>query len=189
MLHRPPAEPVVVASATPERDWTGPYAGLQFDPIVDGNFDAPAAGRTATVDGALFGVFGGYRFDFGNIVAGVELDYSLGEATINAPAGAGGAFDVDVDRLVRLGGELGWDVGRVLVYGTAGFSDVEISDSGGGSTGSNGYFYGIGADVLVADRVTVGVEVLQHEFTDFDSVGSGVEFDPLTFGLNAAIRF
>lgn len=181
--------PTIVAPAAPELDWSGAYAGLQFGSIVGGNFDAPAAGREASVDGELYGVFAGYRFDFGNFVAGAELDYFLGNATINAPAGAGGAFDVDVDRLVRLGGELGWDLGRTLVYGTAGFANVQITDPANDTTASNGYFYGIGADVLVSERVTLGIEVLQHEFTDFDGNGAGAEFDPLTVGLNLAVRF
>jgi outer membrane immunogenic protein len=50
-----------------------------------------------------------------------------------------------------------------------------------------GIFYGVGFDYAVTDRMTVGAELLQHEFDNFD--GTGLDVDALTFGVNAALRF
>lgn len=175
----PAPGPVIVPSA-PVSDWTGGYVGLQFGTTFDGTYTTVVSERDLEAD--VYGVFGGYRFDLGTFVVGGELDYMVGEGNIGAPA----AFDFDVDSLVRLGIEGGYDFGNVLAYVTAGFASTQLTDQFGTTIDSDGYFYGFGADMRVSDRVTVGVEVLQHEFDDF---GIGATIEALTFGLNVAFTF
>jgi len=187
-IEAPIAQPVVIAPTKTDRDWSGGYFGLRFDTITAGDYNI--AGITSSVDGNTYGVFGGYRFDFGNIIVGGELDYATGDGTINAPAPIVGAFDIDIDRIVRLGAELGYDAGRLLVYGTAGYASIKITSSAPTDTvSSSGYFYGIGADFLMNDSVTVGADLLKHEFSDFDGSAAGAELDPVTAGINVAWHF
>lgn len=183
----PAPEPVVVAPAPVPvvvgTDWTGFYAGGQFDFIADGELsDGP---DSADLSGQVYGVFGGYRYDFGDFVVGGEIDFMIGTGEIDSGTDT---TDIDYDRIFRAGVEGGWDAGRALIYGTVGFASLEAS-AGGDSDSSNGYFFGAGIDYLVTDQITVGAELLQHRFEDFDGDFSGAEADVTTFGINAAFRF
>lgn len=175
-----PVAPPVVIAAAPISDWTGGYVGLQFGTTLDSTITL--AGTPNDLEADVYGVFGGYRFDLGTFVVGGELDYMVGEGDLTSP----GAFSFDIDQLVRLGIEGGYDLGNALAYATVGLAQIEITDQFGTSDDSSGYFYGIGADIRVTDRVTIGAELLQHEFEDF---GFPNELEILTFGLNVAFTF
>ena len=47
--------------------------------------------------------------------------------------------------------------------------------------------YGLGFDYAVNDRWTVGGEVLQHQFDDFDATGN--DFDATTLKAKVGLRF
>jgi outer membrane immunogenic protein len=185
-----PVEPVeypAVAAPAPvmsTSDWSGGYVGLQFDTITSGDLTQSLA--TFDVDGNLYGLTAGYRRDFGRFVLGGEIDYMVGDGDITEASGAVTA--VDFDRLTRLGAEFGYDMGRALVYGTAGIADIKISIPTG-SLKSSGYFYGAGMDFLATDRVSVGLEVLRHQFDDFGGAAVGSELNVTTVGLNAMWNF
>lgn len=175
-----PAEPapVAVAPIAPAPvgyDWSGFYGGVQLeygdvsvDPINDDG------------TGALYGVFGGYRYDFGNVVLGAELDLTAADIELD------GAFNGSIDTVHRLGVEAGFDAGPALIYGTAGMAYASAT-SAGTDFEDNGYFFGAGVDYLVTDQIILGAEVLQHEFDDFDN--TGLDVSATTFGINAAFRF
>ena len=156
-------------------DWTGGYVGLQYD-IVDA--EAVIGGA---LDGDAFGLFVGYRHDFGPVVLGIELDYMVGSLT----AAPGTSFDMD--SLVRLGIEAGYDLGPALVYGTVGHAQMELS-FGPTQLDFGGLFYGIGIDYAVSERVTLGAELLRHDFNDINGI-PGNDLDATTFGINVAYRF
>ncbi|MEX3017171.1 outer membrane protein [Gymnodinialimonas hymeniacidonis] len=180
---QPAPAPVLIAPSEP--DWTGFYAGGQVDMLFDGLLSDGGA-PLADIEGNLFGGFVGYRHDFGTLVLGVEADVMFG--TLSA-AGVGGNFpiaDNDVNTtLLRFGGEVGADLGQVLIYGTAGAAWIEW-ESGGATLDGDGYFWGGGVDLLVSEQVTLGVEVLHHQFDGFGGTGD-LEFG--TVGLNVAFRF
>jgi opacity protein-like surface antigen len=169
--------PVVAPAPAAGTDWTGAYAGLQAE---NGNATILGGPPDPEFDGTFLGVFGGYRYDFGTWVLGGEIDYVTGELTSAIPAGS-------VDDLLRAGVELGFDAGQALFYGTAGWARVGLTDPVG-ATDNDGYFYGVGMDYLVTDRITVGFELLWH---DFDEVGNPppATMDMTTIGINAGIRF
>ncbi|NKX46168.1 outer membrane protein [Roseicyclus persicicus] len=171
-----PAPTASVAPVPAGTDWTGPYLGLQ---IERGDATIQPGPPDPNFDGMFTGIFGGYRHDFGSIVVGAELDFVAGELTSGSPGG--------VDDVLRFGLEAGVDAGQALVYATAGWARVGLTDPAG-STDNNGHFYGIGVDFAVTDRMTVGLEVLRHEF---DEAGNPppVTVEMTTIGLNAAIRF
>lgn len=184
------AEPVVMAPvAAPApvagTDWTGFYGGLQLDFLTNGEDDGGAT--DGEFDGILYGVFGGYRYDFGNVVAGVELDYLHGSGDFETTTGinAGDVDDIDY-QLTRVGVELGYDAGPALLYATGGYSYLEI-DVPLGEFEDDGFFYGVGVDYLVTDRITVGAELLHHQWNDFEVDDN--DFSATTFGVNVGFQF
>ncbi|AHM05344.1 outer membrane protein, putative [Roseibacterium elongatum DSM 19469] len=175
----PAPEPAYVPTPAPmpvSADWTGFYAGGQLE-----YGQAEADGPTLDEDenGALYGLFGGYRYDFGDIVLGAELDLNAADIDIDN-VGA-------LDSVQRLGVEAGYDAGPALLYATAGAAYATIDAAGGGTLEDDGYFYGVGMDYAVTDSVTVGAELLHHTFDDFDN--TGIDAAATTFGINAALRF
>ncbi|MEX3017172.1 outer membrane protein [Gymnodinialimonas hymeniacidonis] len=180
-----PAPPPVIVPV-PDEDWTEFYIGGQVDFVASTDISVGAL-DLYDLEGHLAGVFAGYRYDFGDIVVGGEIDYMVGtlEATNIAPNIFLVAPDADVT-LVRVGGEVGYDAGPALIYGTAGFAHINFAFGATPDNESNGYFFGAGVDYRVAENVTVGAELLQHSFSDF---GTALEFDMTTFGVNVAFTF
>lgn len=179
-LFDPAPEPVVMAPVTPVRpdaDWSGFYGGLSL-----GYGDVGSDGDVLDGDGVIGGVLAGYRWDFGQFVMGVEGDYDITDITLGDTLGEEG----DLGSVGRLKVQAGADLGRALVFATAGAA------YGSASVGRTdledwGYFGGIGMDYAVNDRMTVGGEVLLHRFDDFDD--SGIDLDATTAKARVAFRF
>lgn len=170
----PMITPVIETVAPPSMDWTGFYAGAQL-----GYADVGSNGGGLDGNGMLGGIHAGYRRDFGTFVAGAELDYDKADIDLGA---TGDTLD-DVARLKLIGGT---KFGRSLVYGTLGAAHANATIGGVGLS-DNGYVYGAGFDYAVTDRWTVGGELLQHKFDDFDA--AGVDYDATTLKAKVALRF
>jgi outer membrane immunogenic protein len=166
----PVAEPIV----PPGIDWSGPYVGAQ---LGYGDIDSNGGGLDG--NGWLGGVHAGYRWDLGNFVAGAELTYDTAE--IDLGAGADTLDDVTTLKLTA-----GREIGRGLLYGTLGAAYANAT-VGGAELSDNGYLFGLGVDYAISERVTIGGEVLEHKFDDFD--GSGVDLDATTVKAKVALRF
>lgn len=177
-----PAPPIVAAPAPAGNEWSGFYGGLQLE-YGDSDANTTAGADVAEGDGALYGLFGGYRYDLGSVVVGGELDLNLADIDLNNPAGV---TIGSLDAVHRLGAEVGYDAGPALLYGTAGITQASAT-LGGADLQDNGYFYGAGVDYMVSDQIILGAEVLQHEFDNFDN--SGLDISATTFGISAAFRF
>lgn len=181
-----PADPAPIAIAPPAipagYDWSGIYGGVQLE-YGDVTADTTAGAAAASGDGALYGVFAGIRHDYGNFVVGAELDLNLADIDLVDPAGT---TIGSLNSVHRFGGELGYDAGPALVYGTFGATRATAT-VGGVDLADNGYFFGAGVDYLLTDQIIIGAEVLQHEFDNFDN--SGLDISATTFGINAAFRF
>jgi opacity protein-like surface antigen len=171
-------EPMVEATYAPAApagvDWSGFYAGAQL-----GYADIDSNGAGLDGNGFLGGVHAGYRWDFGSYVAGAELDYDSASIDLG---GTTGTLD-DVARLKLMGGA---KFGNSLVYATAGAARASAT-VGGTELSDNGMFYGAGVDMAVTDRWTVGAELLQHNFNDFD--GTGTDLDATTIKAKVGMRF
>ena len=155
-------------------DWSGAYVGAQ---LGYGDIDSNGAG--ADGNGTIGGLHAGYRNDFGKFVAGAELDYDVADIDL-------GATGDTLDNVARLKFMGGLDLGRSLLYATAGaaYADATV---GGIEASDNGYFVGVGMDYAVSDRFTVGGEYLMHKFDDFD--GSGVDLDADTIKAKVSFTF
>lgn len=163
--------PVVVAQSA---DWGGFYAGAQ---LGYGDISSDVDG-----DGALGGVHAGYRHDFGRMVLGGELDYDFSNIDLEDDLGNSG----ELDNVARIKLMAGADLGRSLLYVTAGkaYADVSLA---GTDYSDNGKFYGIGMDYAVTDTWTVGGEILKHEFDGFD--GTTYDVDATTVKAKVSYNF
>lgn len=163
---------VIGFSAAPvmAQDWTGPYLGLSV-----GNIDVDtSAGAAVSGDDTSYGIHGGYRFDFGQWVAGGELEYD------NTSISLGGA--ATVDDVTRLKATFGYDAGPALIYLAAGWADV--STSLGDDTGG---FYGVGLAYEVAPNAVLGLEILEHDFNNIN--GTGINADATSVSIRASFKF
>lgn len=156
--------------AASAQDWTGAYGGLAY-----GGSDIDVTGGL-TGDGESLGIFGGYNWDMGSVVYGIEGDWDSTDYAIG-----GGA--VNVNQTARLKGRLGVKTGNGLAYASAGIVRAN-TDAIGDDTG---YLFGLGYDHALNNGTIVGAEVLQHEFDDFD--GGGLDVSVTTFKARLAFRF
>lgn len=172
-------EPAVVPAAepyvAPGVDWSGAYVGAQ---LGYGDVDSNGAGLDG--HGLLGGIHGGYRWDMGNWVAGGELSWDKASIDLGATAGD------EIDSIAALKLMAGREIGNSLVYGTVGAAHAKAS-VGGTDLSDDGLVYGLGFDYAVNDRWTVGGEVLQHKFDDFDA--SGTDFDATTIKAKVGLKF
>ncbi|MCG3267573.1 outer membrane protein [Yoonia sp. I 8.24] len=169
--------PVPVAAPTPmmhDGDWTGFYAGGQI-----GYGSVESDDLTDDIEGATYGVHGGYMHDFGSWVLGAELDIDGTDAESSAD-------DVEIDSIARAKLRVGYDAGDWLPYFTAGVAQAEV-DFAGTDLSDTGSFAGLGAEYRVSDSLRVGGEVLQHQFDDFD--GTGFDFDATTVAARVSFQF
>jgi outer membrane immunogenic protein len=160
--------PVYAPVAVAGTDWTGAYGGLNL-----GYADVDGTGA-ADGDDMTYGLHLGYDYDFGRFVLGGELEYDKADIDLNGAA--------NTDSVTRLKLRGGYDLGRTLIYATAGAARLDSSI--GKDTGE---FVGLGVAYQVTDRFTVGGEILEHRFDNIG--GTGVEADATTFNLRGSLRF
>jgi hypothetical protein len=163
---------VAVPAASFANDWTGAYAGAQL-----GASEIDVDGLEVDGDGPSYGVFAGYNVQNGAVVYGGEFDYDSTEYEV-----ADGA--VEVDSTMRLKARIGTELGGGLVYGTAGVVWATSPDIGD----DNGYLFGVGYDFPVAENITIGGEILQHQFEDYNDL-SGVDIGVTTVKARVAFNF
>ena len=173
-----PPEPMIAPPAPAPvalSDWQGFYAGAQL-----GYGDVSAPGEATDGSGFLGGLHAGYRWDFGQFIAGAEIEHD--RADIDLGAASGDSLD-DVTRLKLIGGA---DLGRSMVYGTVGAAHAGATVGGTGRS-DDGWFMGAGMAVALTERWSIGGEVLQHRFDDFD--GTGVDLEATTLSARVSLRF
>lgn len=165
------AQPAPVAAA--QTDWTGFYAGLQYG---EGDGDVSFGGVSVSGDFDAFGAHAGYNHDFGQYVIGGELAYN----DIN------GDGDGDGD-LIQLRARAGVDLGRFMPYATLGFARVSL-ESGGVDVTESDITYGVGAEYLVTEKFSVGLEYSRSDFSDVEGV-SGLDLDTDMVQIRASYHF
>jgi opacity protein-like surface antigen len=169
---------LLTASAAQAQDWTGPYAGLGVS-RADG--DQSTATLSFPLEGRPISIFAGYNLQSGSMVYGGEL------AIHNDDASLTGFPAISYNRLTDLKGRIGYATGRTLVYGVLAFSQVEYQNGPNFFDDLDGLTYGIGADVMVSDKVFAGAEYMHRELdhtTDPD-----VTSDYSTVTLRIGMRF
>ncbi|WP_170415214.1 outer membrane protein [Ruegeria atlantica] len=159
------------AIAQSSGDWTGFYAGGQF-----GYADIDTNVSGASGDGTIGGIILGYDYDLGDWVVGGGFDYDW--TGIDLTPG------IEVEDVWRIKARAGYKVTPTgLLYGVGGYAKAGTNSLGS----DDGWFLGAGYEQIVAPNVSVGGEILYHEFSNFDS--SGIDVDATTVQIRAAYRF
>jgi opacity protein-like surface antigen len=161
--------PVPVVAST---DWTGPSVGVQL-----GYGDVSTSGPSLDGDDILYGLRAYYDYDFGDWILGGGIQYDWADIDLGGVTA--------VDSVMRVGARAGIDLGTNWIYGTAGWAQARTSNAAVGD--SDGWFAGVGYEVFVASNVTIGAEVLYHDFSDFDL--PGLEADATTASVSVNFRF
>ncbi len=174
-----PMEPVLAPAPMPVNaspNWTGFYAGGE---LGYANVDVGTPFGSADEGGLIGGLIAGYDYDLGNWVVGAGFDYDWTDVSFS-----GGGTTVDVDSIWRAKLRGGYKIGNGLLYATAGYAQGEAS-TGGVSADEDGYFVGGGYEHLVTENMSLGGEVLYHDF----DVPSGYSIEATTAQVRATFRF
>lgn len=185
-----PVEPVIMPAPMPvyaSPDWSGFYAGGQLgfaDVTGDGVGGSDGLPFDANGDGFIGGLTLGYDHDFGDWVAGVGADYDWTDISLGSNADA--TQNSKLESIWRLKARAGYKIGDGLLYATAGYAQADTKDWGS----EDGYFVGAGYDYLITEQISLGGELLYHEFNDF-SGGSVTDYDAevVTAQVRATYRF
>ena len=159
------------AMAQSSGDFTGFYGGLQL-----GYLDVDTDVSGVDGDGLIGGIILGYDYDLSDWVVGAGFDYDWTGTEITQ--------GVEVEDVWRIKLRAGYKViPQGLLYGVGGYADVGTDNLGS----DNGWFIGAGYEQIVAPNISVGGEILYHEFNDFNS--TGIDVDATTVQVRAAYRF
>lgn len=155
-----------LAGPAAAQEATGFYGGVQVG--------AAGVGASATGHSIISGFFIG--FDAGNAAIGLrgELDYSR----VNIDMGGG----AQINGLARVKLHGGYSLGSGFFYGTAGLGMASTNPGGEG-----GILLGAGFDYDLGGRVSVGSEVLYHDFSAINSAGQNAEL--VTLSARVAFQF
>ena len=165
------AAPMAPVAMAPNGDWTGLYGGAQ---LGYGDVSDAAGGGG---DGMTAGLMGGYRMDFGQFVAGAELNYDWADIEL----GGGDSLD-NIARLKLIGG---YDMGNALLYGTVAAVRADAT-VGGVDVNDNGWGAGLGIDYALTEQMTLGAELMEHRFDNF---AGGGDLDATTLNARVGFRF
>ncbi|WP_108482391.1 outer membrane protein [Oceaniglobus ichthyenteri] len=179
-LNEPYVEPTIAPVVSLGGDWTGGYVGARLS-YGDSSGSGALGGTPNILDGtgAVYGVQGGYLYDFGTYVMGAELN--LNKADIDFDSGVG-----SIDNLHTFKVKAGYDAGRTLIFGSLGAAYAD-GVAGGTKYDDVGYVVGAGVEYMINDRVSLGGEVNYHRFDDIDN--SGVDVGVTTVGATMNFRF
>lgn len=190
-------------------DWTGFYVGafggagfgknnalLSPDYDGDGVFEVRENIDNIALEGGFFGVDAGYNWQQGQIVYGLEADFSVtningADDDENPVFNNGVAVDYETFSTVR--GRVGIAADRLLGYATAGvayatghdtytFSDLDTGFTADPVTNDFdqfGFVIGAGAEYALTDNISVKAEYLFANFGDAEAfdVDAAADFD------------
>jgi outer membrane immunogenic protein len=197
--------------------WTGFYIGVNggygwanstvtetpfqnFPPIAGIGFVVPGASLSQKLDGAMFGVHGGYNWQLGTWVVGVEGDFdgaglnNSNQIVLKDPLGGSGGTATDglmvhqdVQWLASIRARLGYTWGSSMVYATGGGAWESLrtnamlsTDTSAGvfsqsgtvtsTTNRSGYAVGAGYEWMINHNWLARVEYLHYGFSGGSSV-------------------
>jgi outer membrane immunogenic protein len=151
--------------------WTGLMLGVHaggdigsasISGITTGDFESRAFAG---------GVHGGYSWNVGGLIAGVEADWTWTGLEDTAALAGGFKGSVAFDWIASTRLRLGVGLGRLHVYGTGGvaFADLRTTLAGGGfslasSETAIGYAVGGGVEMQISSNLLARVEAIHYGF-------------------------
>lgn len=174
----PPAPPAAPMEVAPVATWAGPYAGAAVGYGFNGEVSADGIGGDVDTDGFVGDVFGGWNWQSGTFVYGVE-----GDVGYNGMEGDEAGVDVEGGVEGSLRARLGVAAtDNILIYGTAGGAGArqEVTALGDSDTQTLwGWTAGAGTDVKLTDRSFARLEYRYTDLGDetYDLGGSSFDVD------------
>ncbi|WP_370206004.1 outer membrane protein [Pararhodobacter marinus] len=176
------SEPVSLAAPiSAERGWAGFYAGLSYSAVAGAALNSRMIADFDDTTG--FGGFLGYNWQRGGFVFGGELSYVHFGTTYWLPY-------VHQGDSVELRARAGYDFGRIMAYGFVGAARSELTMAygmGGTPDAETGYVWGLGAEMMMTERMSVGLELARREVYLDQTSGLGAQIDTAT--LRVGFRF
>jgi outer membrane immunogenic protein len=168
-----------MAQASPF-EFAGFYAGAHA-----GYLDTSADFKSGDLDedGSMGGLQAGYNFIDGNLMYGVELDFSLATTKPDGacPNNPGISCEVESGPMGTLRARLGYAQDDWLIYVTGGAAaskfELETNGPGGRDSGLHGWTVGAGGEYLLGDIIGVKLEYRYLQFGDFGGFDEKLE-DP-----------
>lgn len=175
VFEAPPAPPAAPIVSAPINTWEGGYAGISLGYGFSGDTDV--GGLEVETDGFVGNAFGGWNWQSGSFVYGIE-----GDIGYNGMEGDNAGVDVEHGIDGSLRARLGVAATEnVLVYATAGGagSRVEVDAGVDGSDDATlwGWTAGVGTDVKFTEQAFGRLEYRYTDLGDetFDLGGAGVD--------------
>ena len=172
---------------SPATNWSGFYIGAM------GGYAAEATSDPLAIKGGFAGGTLGYNWQFGTIVAGLEIDGAWADISQTATALGITASD-KLQALSTIRGRVGVAFDQVLLYGTGGFAlaDEKASATALGITVSDsqtrtGWTIGAGLEWMFVPRWSLKAEYLYRRFdsTTLLSIPTGsLALNSGQFGIN-----
>lgn len=156
-----PMEPVPVVVATPQTNWEGGYTGIYLGGGTN-IFKNEFTEGSIKNNSVKLGAYAGWNFQNDNFVYGVEGDagYNIVKKKTdqtNAKSGFDGS----------LRARLGYDMGVVMPYVTAGIAGRQVSFNEGVDSTKKfrvGWTAGVGAETMLTENISARLE---YRFSDF----------------------
>jgi len=177
--------PAPVAPSPPVAtfNWTGPYGGVQIGgPFGQTSVKVPALSLSTTIDngGVLGGGYGGYLFQYQNVVFGAEGEFNfISNKQSSSPAINNNIYGVSVysNYLISLDGRLGYAFKNILVYAIGGYAFINngttITTNGvqtyGNTQTFNGYDIGGGVEYAITPNWSARLEYRYYDFAKVDN--------------------
>jgi opacity protein-like surface antigen len=177
-----PVQQPVPYSAPYVPEWVGFYLGFHGGGAWDrASFDVPSEGffsqPGASLNGSVFGGHAGHNWQYGQIVGGMEVDFSSANlkqtSTVQTGTFSFSTRDAKVDELASARGRIGWAVlNNVLLYGTGGIgwahSRLSLTDTAFGTTTSAdqtafGWVAGAGVEYRLFEHTQLRAEYLHYD--------------------------
>lgn len=176
--------------------WTGFYFGASLGyGWGTAGIDGTAGSFSFDQSGLTGGVFGGYNWQFGRTVVGIEGDIGTGNLGGSA-SGVQGAIETDLNAIGSLRLRAGYlATPSLLLYATGGFAMADFNFRYQGvtdkSTTLTGYQLGLGAEKMLSTNWTMRLEYI---YTDFMAETSTVgvisnRIDPDFHQVRAGLSF
>jgi outer membrane immunogenic protein len=175
--------------------WQGAYIGAHLGG-EGGKFKNNFGSET--VSGVIGGLHGGFNWQSGTMVYGIEGDADLAGAKKNYNFGGGVTGQLSNGFLGSLRGRVGFTSGSALFYGTGGvaFASSKFEASGGGTKASikdtqTGYVIGLGMDYAISSNMSARIEGLHYGFKDVfkDDIPGGLKLDANVIRAGISYKF
>ncbi|WP_103255962.1 outer membrane protein [Tabrizicola aquatica] len=180
-------EPAPSATPAPaSHDWSGAYVGLTLGSVSGDLTTSPIPGVYDVTSGTYTALHAGYLFQRGRAVFGAELSYGTADS-----AGIEGVATSEFQKILDLKARIGFATNNMLIYGLVGRSKVFLYDNPTNTFDMQGTSYGLGAELVLSERLTVGAEYVTRDVSGTASSLSFLKADTTfdTLSLRASLTF